>query len=218
MDSGQHSLLVFFGIVTLLTIMPGPNGALLLRAVARYGQLAGVVSTAGILIAFIIHGALAGLGVSAFLFASEWAFLGLKYLGVGYLLYLGLNSLGRSFSVEPNTNDECRETPNTPNFKRNFTEGILTNLLNPKVAMFYLAAFPQFIDTSKSLAGEITTLVGLHSLVAGIWFLSMTLILSRMRSSLSSPEMTRCLHISLGIIFIWFGCQLLLADWNDQLN
>ena len=132
-------------MVLLLTIMPGPNGALIIKTVLQSGRRAGISSLSGIICAFSIHGIFSMLGLSALILKTSQAFFVVKLLGSFYLLYLGVTFLRQAF----NSKDSFTKTMSRGNSrnvirqnKRLFLEGFLTNLLNPKASMFYLAVFP----------------------------------------------------------------------------
>jgi threonine/homoserine/homoserine lactone efflux protein len=137
-------LLLFAAACVVLVITPGPNMIYLLSRAICQGRSAGVVSLAGVIVGFFVHMLAAAIGLSAVFIVVPLAFDLLKYLGAAYLLWMAWEAVrpgGRS-PVEP------RALP-PESARALFVKGFLTNVLNPKVAMFYLALFPQFVDPGR---------------------------------------------------------------------
>jgi threonine/homoserine/homoserine lactone efflux protein len=199
-------------MVLLLTIMPGPNTALILRTVPQNGRRAGILNLAGIVSGFYMHGIFSILGLSALILKTSQAFFVVKLLGSFYLLYLGVTSLWQAFfSKHSSTKTTKRE--NKKNVirqnKRLFLEGFLTNLLNPKASMFYLAIFPQFINLEGNPIFESLFLVGIHSIVVVIWFSFIIFALGKITRALSSIKFIRIVQGAAGSLMLWFGYRLL---------
>ncbi|MCP4671548.1 MAG: LysE family translocator [Desulfobacula sp.] len=199
-------------MVLLLTIMPGPNTALILRTVPQNGPRAGIINLAGIVSGFYMHGIFSILGLSALILRTSQAFFALKLLGSFYLLYLGLTSLWQAFHLKHSSAKTIKHENNknvTRKKKRLFLEGFLTNLLNPKASMFYLAVFPQFINLEGNPILESLILVVIHSIVVVIWFLFMIIALGKITPALSSMKFKRIVQGATGSLMLWFGYRLL---------
>ena len=199
-------------MILLLTIMPGPNGVLILKTVPQNGRRAGLLNLAGIVSAFSIHGIFSILGLSALILKTSQAFFIVKLLGAFYLLYLGVTSLWQAFfSKHSFTNTTKRESKKNAILqnKRLFLEGFLTNLLNPKASMFYLAIFPQFINLEGNPIFESLILVGIHSIVVVIWFSFIIIALGKVTRSLSSIHFKKIVQGATGSLMLWFGYRLL---------
>jgi threonine/homoserine/homoserine lactone efflux protein len=136
------SFLLFLAGALVLLVIPGPAVFYILSRTVGNGRTAGVVSAAGIAAGTLFHVAAAILGLSALLASSARAFYAVKYLGAGYLVFLGL----RMLRCEP---PEIAATRNGHSLRRVFAEGVLVNLLNPKTALFFLAFLPQFVDPAR---------------------------------------------------------------------
>lgn len=199
-------------MVLLLTIMPGPNGALILKTVPQNGRRAGILNLAGIVSAFSIHGIFSILGLSALILKTSQAFFVVKLLGSFYLFYLGVTFLWQAvFSKHPSTKTikyENKKNVIRQN-KRLFLEGFLTNLLNPKASVFYLAVFPQFINLDGNPIFESFILVWIHSIVVVIWFSFVIVALSKITHELSSMRFKRIVQSVTGSLMLWFGYRLL---------
>lgn len=209
---GFQAVGTFTLMVLLLTVMPGPNTALIIGTVPQNGRRGGIFNLAGIVSGFYIHGTLSILGLSALILKTSQAFFTLKLLGSCYLLYLGVTSLWQAFfskhSSAKATKRQNRKTVILPN-KRLFWDGFLTNLLNPKASMFYLAVFPQFINLGGSPIFESIVLLGIHSIVVVTWFTFIIIALGKITRALSSMKFKRIIQGATGSLMLWFGYRLL---------
>jgi threonine/homoserine/homoserine lactone efflux protein len=145
-----QELLVFALAAFVLVISPGPNMIYLISRSITQGRRAGFISLLGVMCAFLFHILMISFGLTAILFAIPFAYTIIKTIGVGYLLYLAYQS------VKPGSKNIFQTRDDLPLDKPSklFTIGFFTNLLNPKVAVFYLSFFPQFI---KPEYGSVTT-------------------------------------------------------------
>lgn len=143
MLDGIHHWPLFIASGLLLNITPGVDMALVLRSSAAQGLRAGAAAALGVGAGCWVHTAAAALGLSALLASSTTAFTLLRWLGAAYLVWLGLNLLRSRPAVAPTAAAAAPATA-TP-WRRLFAQGFLTNALNPKVALFFLAFVPQFI-------------------------------------------------------------------------
>lgn len=205
MDWSQ--IFAFTIVASLLVMSPGPNGVLIAKTVPTSGQAAGFANIAGFVTAFYLHGALSILGISILLVQSAVAFTIVKYLGAAYLCWIGVRAL-----LDAIRGVEKTATVNPAKRKRTmvnaYVEGFLTNALNPKVSMFYLAAFPQFIPTGDTSANAAFLLVMLHSIINAVWFTAMVVLFSRLVKVAGSGRFQRWLKGVTGIVFIGFGIKL----------
>ncbi|MDR6516737.1 LysE family translocator [Chryseobacterium camelliae] len=136
-----HELLFFALAALVLVISPGPNMIYLISRTITQGRRAGLTSLAGVICGFMFHIVMVSFGLTAVLFAIPYAYLVLKTLGTCYLLYLAYQA------VKPNSKNifDVDKNMKIDGPKKLFSVGFLTNVLNPKVAVFYLSFFPQFI-------------------------------------------------------------------------
>ncbi|RNF35793.1 LysE family translocator [Paracoccus methylarcula] len=198
-----------FALATaLLVASPGPNGVLIARTVPTSGPAAGFANIAGFFTAFYIHGALSILGISIILLQSATAFTIVKYLGAAYLFWIGIKSLRQAIRGKIAIPGGITPARHRRSLWRAYVEGLLTNGLNPKVSMFYLAVFPQFIPTSGHPVASAFLLVFLHSAINVIWFGAMVLLFSRLTGLARSSSVQRWLKGVTGVVFIGFGAKL----------
>lgn len=199
-------ILAFVLATTLLVTSPGPNGVLIARTVPTSGRAAGFATIAGFFTAFYIHGALSILGISILLVQSATAFMVVKYLGAAYLCWIGIKSLVAAFRARPLPAIAPARRPRT--LARAYLEGLLTNGLNPKVSMFYLAVFPQFIPMNGHPAASAFLLVFLHSMINVVWFGAMVLLFARLSGVARGDRVQRWIKGLSGAVFIGFGLRL----------
>ena len=210
MDWSQ--VLAFSVVAALLVMSPGPNGLLIAKTVPTAGRTAGFANVAGFVAAFYVHGALSIFGISLILVRSAEAFFVVKMLGAAYLCWLGLKALYDAWHGSRTTLPTADGIP--ARSRRNvslpgaFIEGFLTNALNPKVSMFYLAAFPQFIPTGSEAVASAFMLVVIHSLINLIWFTLIVVLFARLTEAVSNSSFQRWLKGVTGAVFIGFGFKL----------
>ena len=156
------TLIIFCATAFVLIITPGPNQIYIIARSTSQGKKAGILSALGVDTGTLVHVVAAAFGLSVLLASSSFAFNIVRYAGAGYLIYLGFRTwLDKNDNTEPATIE-------ITSGKRIFFQGMLTNILNPKAALFFLAILPQFVDKSLGHAtaqmlilGGIFTLIGL---------------------------------------------------------
>jgi len=206
---GIHDLALFVVSGLLLNIMPGPDSLLIMTRSATQGWRAGSAAALGIGTGTFVHIVAAALGLSAILATSAAAFTVVKLLGAAYILYLAVGMLlsKRSAGVEK----PLTVTP-LP-LRRIYAQGILTNVLNPKVALFFLAFVPQFIDANaphKALA--FLVLGAVFNINGMLWCHALALFTAQARARLKpNPAVTLWLNRATGGLFVWLGVKLALA-------
>lgn len=207
-------IITFVFVASLLVMSPGPNGVLIAKTVPTSGRAAGFANVAGFVAAFYLHGALSVLGISIILVQSATAFAVVKYLGAGYLCWIGIKALLATFKgIE--TAEKIAPAKKERTLVNAFIEGLLTNALNPKVLMFYLAAFPQFITIGETSASSSFLLVFIHSMINAVWFGAMVLLFSSLAAVARSGNFQRWLKGVTGVVFIGFGLKL--ASYKPNL-
>lgn len=152
--------LLFAGAALLMALTPGPNMVYLISRSICQGRRAGVISLFGVVAGFLVHMFTAAVGLTALFMAVPLAYEILKWVGAAYLLYLAWQA------VKPGARSpfEARDLPqDSP--RKLFAMGFLTNLLNPKIAVFYLAIFPQFVSPEHGSVFVQSVVLGLTQIV-----------------------------------------------------
>src|SRR2546428_2836548 len=206
--SGIHHFSLFLTTGILLNLTPGPDTAYILGRSIAQGRRAGIASALGISIGSIGHTTAAAVGLSAFLAASAWAFLVVKFVGGVYLIYLGARMiLSRARELQVPSHFRSGETAAA------FRQGIITNLLNPKVALFFLAFLPQFIDPLSPLKVPAFIILGLTFVTTGtIWCLVLAWFASAFSKRLrGSATISAVLNRAVASLFVFLGLRLAAA-------
>ena len=202
-----QSLLLFSLAAGLLTITPGLDTTLVLRTSASEGARPAAMAALGIGLGCLVWGAAAALGLTALLTAAPLAFQVLKWAGVAYLVWLGLKMiLSRAQGLDLTTPSEA--SPASVGWLR---RGLFTNLLNPKVGVFYVTFLPQFVPAGAPAGPWMFLLAGLHVVFGLAWFavlIAATLPLSRV---LRRPAVVRWIDRIAGGVLIGFGAKLALS-------
>lgn len=200
-------VLGFAGVAALLVMSPGPNGVLIAKTVPTSGRAAGLANIAGFVAAFYLHGALSIFGISIILVRSAEAFFVVKMLGAAYLCWIGFRALRDAWRGMA-TVAEVAPARRRRSFVKAFAEGFATNALNPKVSMFYLAAFPQFIPTGEGAVASAFLLVCVHAMLNALWFGAMILLFAQLVGAARSGRFLRWLKAVTGVVFLAFGARL----------
>jgi len=210
---GIHDLALFVLSGLLLNITPGPDSLYIVGRSASQGWRAGATAAFGVGSGTLVHVLAAAFGLSAILATSAAAFTVVKLLGAGYLLYVGI-SLLRSRSGSTAHGPVQRIAPAT--LRQIYTQGFLTNLLNPKVALFFLAFVPQFIDPAahnKPLA--FVALGAIFDFNGMLWcnFLAWSAATAGARLK-GNVRLATMLNRMTGCLFVGLGIKLVFARQN----
>jgi threonine/homoserine/homoserine lactone efflux protein len=207
---GIHDLAWFVLSGLLLNIMPGPDSLLIMTRSATQGWRAGCAAALGIGTGTFVHIVAAALGLSAILATSAAAFTVVKLLGAAYILYL---AVGMLLSKRRAGDVATPPAPAPLPLRRIYAQGILTNVLNPKVALFFLAFVPQFIDANAPHKALAFLLLGAIFNINGmLWCHALALFTAQARARLKpNPAVTQWLNRATGGLFVWLGVKLALA-------
>jgi threonine/homoserine/homoserine lactone efflux protein len=205
---GIHDFGLFLCAGVLLNLTPGPDTFYILGRSLAHGPRAGIASALGICVGSIFHTCAAALGLSAFLATSAWAFSAVKLAGAAYLIFLGLRAL---LQREYDLHVPAKFKQNDPVVA--FRQGILTNVLNPKVALFFLAFLPQFIDSATPSKMAAFLVLGLTFVMTGtIWCLVLAWFAAAFSARLrGSAAVAPMLNRVVGSLFIFLGLRLAIA-------
>jgi RhtB (resistance to homoserine/threonine) family protein len=199
-------VIAFTLVAAVVTVLPGADMALVARSVLAHGRRAGYVTSVGVCSGLWVHALASALGVSAILATSAVLFSVVKLVGAVYLVALGVRSVRRALSAMRSpaiapaiTGSETR---------RAFVQGLLSNLLNPKVAVFYLTLLPQFIRPGDPVLARSLLLAGIHVVIGLIWLLAYAYFLGRLSAVLKRDGVQRALEGLTGAVLIGLGARL----------
>ncbi len=211
-DLPVHHLALFVAAALAVNLTPGPDMLFVVGTGAARGRRAGVMAALGVGAGCLLHVALAALGLSALLAASALAFSVVKWVGAAYLVWMGL-SMWRSRRIAPDVPAAAMPTPGARNV---FWQGAITNALNPKVALFFLAFLPQFIEPGSS--GQALAFVAL-GLLFNVGGTVVNIVVALLAASISRRLAARgagsavgsWLQRAVGALFIGLGVRLALS-------
>jgi threonine/homoserine/homoserine lactone efflux protein len=203
-----QALAAFCLAAGLLTIAPGLDTALVLRTAAAEGPRGAGLAALGIVMGCLTWGAAVAFGLGALLAASQLAFTLLKWAGALYLVWLGLNLL-----LKPRSRFdlELAARAHSRSGRGWLRRGFLTNLLNPKVGVFYVSFLPQFLPAHVPAAPFIFLLAVLHALMGIAWFALLIIATRPIARALKRPSVVRRLDRLTGMVFLGFGVKLALV-------
>ncbi len=205
---GTHNLPAFLLASFLLWITPGTDTMYILARSIAQGRRAGIISTLGISSGILVHTVFAAFGLSAILATSAWAFTGIKFLGAGYLVYLGIQAWRKS--AQPRLTSGL----NTMSHWQIYRQGIVTNILNPKIAIFFLAFLPQFVDPAAGLGAVPFLLLGILFVIGGTaWCLMIAGFAATVTSTMRKNEkLATGLERATGSLYIVLGLNLIRSE------
>ena len=200
--------ILFIGISWALIIAPGPDMFYVITRGMSQGRKAGILSAIGVVCGILVHTTAAALGLTLILQTSAVAFLLVKYVGAVYLLYLGIKAWRdkSTFTLSPTTS--------ALNFSSLFWQGVLSNVLNPKIAIFFLSFLPQFVNKEGNHVALQMIFLGLTFALFGLCFL---LFVGYSSGSIGSwltrrPQYAQFFQCLAGSILISLGIRLALTE------
>jgi threonine/homoserine/homoserine lactone efflux protein len=203
-----HSLLAYTLAAGLLTITPGLDTALILRLSMMNKGYRALAAGFGICSGLLCWGAFAAFGLATVLAISRLAYDVLRFAGGVYLMYLGI-----SFILKARHQHFLRQVlPETaaPDQENWYLRGVLTNLLNPKIGIFYLSFLPQFIPSGMNVPMATFGLTFIHALESFLWFGMLILATRPLNAWLTRPRVVQCLDAVTGTVMLGFGLKLAL--------
>ncbi|HSC83414.1 MAG TPA: LysE family translocator [Pseudomonas sp.] len=202
------ALLAYVLAASLLTITPGVDTALILRTAALEGAKRAAMAALGINAGCLLWGAAVALGLGALLAASELAFTVLKWTGAAYLLWLGLQMVGKPRSEFAVAGAEEGERHGQLGW---FIKGLLGNLLNPKVGVFYVSFLPQFVPAGYAVSSFSFLLACIHVLLGLFWAAALILATRPLASFLRRGGLVKWLDRATGSVLLVFAAGLALS-------
>ncbi|MEP7303619.1 MAG: LysE family translocator [Caldimonas sp.] len=210
---GTHSLPLFAATVLVVNATPGVDMMLTLTRTLRYGVAGGIAAALGVTAGCVLHALAAALGLAALLAASSAAFALLKYAGAAYLLWLAFGMLRDAFAGDRAGAVTVAAEAARPGRAALFRQGLLTNVLNPKVAIFFLALLPQFIDAGAADKTLAFLFLGAWFVVQGGLFLTgFVLLVAPLARWRASPLWRRGLNLAGAGLFGWLAARPALVE------
>ncbi|WP_406045032.1 LysE family translocator [Micromonospora sp. NBC_00898] len=198
------SLLAFAAVAAVLTVTPGVDTLLMVRTAAVSGRRVAFAANAGISFGCLVWGIASAVGLTALLAASQLAYDAVRYAGAAYLLWLGIQALRSRAAIA--TLDPAEQPRVTVGGA--FRQGVVTNLLNPKVGIVYLSLLPQFIPPGYAPLPASVALVGVHLVEGVLWCGVLVLLVDRVRTVLMRPRVKLWFGRATGVVFVGLGVRL----------
>jgi threonine/homoserine/homoserine lactone efflux protein len=197
-------LLAFLGVAVLVIVTPGPDTAVTIRGTLLGGRRAGMLTACGVVSGQACWTVAASAGLTAVLVASEPAFLVVKLAGAAYLVWLGIQTIRDAREPAPNLDlEDSRIAP-----RRAYLQGLLSTVLNPKPALFFLTFVPQFVDRDHAVLPQTLTFAAIHVLVGLVWLTVYAHLVDRARAALTAPRVKAWLERGTGAVLIALGLRV----------
>jgi threonine/homoserine/homoserine lactone efflux protein len=198
----DHSILTFALVALALTLAPGPDTVLVIANTSAGGLRRGLATVLGVVSGGVFYALLIGCGLARFLVYSPALFHAVKLAGACYLAWLGLSALrGALRGTSPAAAAQ-------KSARGSYLQGLLTNALNPKVAVFYLAFLPQFLSPGDPVVLKSVLLIGIHYTEGLIWLSLVALGVGRLSRYLLRARVRRVMDGVLGVVLLGFGARL----------
>lgn len=193
--------------LTLLTVLPGPDVAVVTRLALSHGPAQAFRGSLGIVCGLLLWGLLTVAGLAALLAASATAYAVVKYGGAAYLVLLGVQAIWQSRTTP---GEPGGSTP-APSDGKGFRIGIVSNVLNPKIAVFYTGLLPSLVPAGAPTGVTLVGLVLVHCLLSLAWLTLYAAVLQRASGVLQRPTVRQRLDRVTGVVLIAFGVRVALA-------
>jgi threonine/homoserine/homoserine lactone efflux protein len=200
-------IVAFAGVAAVLTVAPGADMALVTKNALASGRRAAFMTTLGIQAGCLSWAAASALGVAALLAASSTAFNALKIAGAAYLLYLGVRTIWEARRHGRIAAEQAFE-PAPDSGAAAFRQGLLTNLLNPKIAVLYATLLPQFMAPGDPVVLKSLLLAGIHDAMGIVWLTAYAWVVTRAGDVLRRPAVRRALDRLTGSVLVALGLRL----------
>lgn len=197
-------MLAAIGVLALLTIAPGPDMAVMTRVGISHGRAAAARTALGICSGLAVWGALTAVGLAAVLAASAEAYTVVKVAGAVYLVVLGVQTIVRRGRGAADDDASRGAVPTRAGFRT----GLISNLLNPKIAVFYTSLLPQLVPDGAPKTASIALLVALHIAMGLLWLNLYAVALQSTRSLLQRPAVRRVIDVVAGVVLVGFGVRV----------
>ena len=206
---GVH-LWAFVGIAALVIIAPGPDTVVVTKNALLHGRRAALATSLGVNTGLLIWTVAAALGIAAVVRESAVAFTVLKLVGAAYLVWLGFGALRAARRhAAPEAQHATRQSPRVGALL-GYRQGLLSNLGNPKIAVFFTGLLPQFVSPGKPVLEPFLLLGGLFVLMTVVWLCGYALLAARASAVLGRPRVRAALDRVTGVVLVGLGVRLAL--------
>ncbi|MFC7446486.1 LysE family translocator [Rhodococcus daqingensis] len=197
------TFLAFVGSATLIVLLPGPDTLVVVRAILRGGRRQGILTAAGNLVGLTIWVSAAALGIAALLRASEVGYDALRIVGAAYLVFLGIQAWRSRGSVATD-----QDVAGAGLLGSGFRAGILTNLLNPKVGVFFVTFLPGFVPEGSSVGWLTVAFGATFVLLTALYWLLLLALAGKVTDWMNTPRIRRRLDVATAGVLVAFGVRL----------
>jgi threonine/homoserine/homoserine lactone efflux protein len=205
----EARLLAFVGIATIITVTPGADMALVTRVALGRGRTAAWLTSLGVVSGLMLWGVASAIGISALLSASATLYTILKLAGAAYLMFLGLQALlARVPAQHSGTTGAASLEASHRGRAGAYGQGLLNNLLNPKIGIFYTAFLPQFIAPGQPVFLTSVTLAGIHAVLGIVWLGIYSTLITKAGDFFRRPTIRTAMERITGIVLIGLGIRL----------
>jgi threonine/homoserine/homoserine lactone efflux protein len=201
------SFLAFLGVSAVVIMTPGPDTAVTVRNTLLGGRFAGILTALGISTGQAIWAFATSFGVVALLVASEVLFLAVKYAGAAYLIWLGLHALIGAWRGDDGVAVARREGPRLKPGKA-FAQGLMSDLGNPKMAVFFASLLPQFATPGEGLFTALMSLGLIFSLMTFLWLVAYAFVIAKAGEVLRRPAIRRWIESITGTLLVALGLRI----------
>ncbi len=198
----------FVAIAAIVVLAPGPDFAVVLKNSLARGRGAGLVTSLGVTTSCLVLGTLAAFGVAVIIARSQPLFAAIRWAGVAYLCWLGVQALRAARARSGSRIAKASPQPQRPRHAAAFRQGFLSNITNPKVLAFYLSVLPQFLGHAGTPTVDALALAYTHAVLGIAWLVTLVTLLNQLRPWIQRQRVRRTLDALTGTALLGFASAL----------
>jgi RhtB (resistance to homoserine/threonine) family protein len=200
--------LVFIGVAAVVIVVPGPDTAVILRNILLHGRRAGLGTSFGVGAGLAVWTVAAALGVASIVRASSVAFTTLKLVGALYLVWLGIQAIRTAGQAIGHDDTAAAGAKRSMTARQGFRQGLLSDLANPKIGIFFTSLLPQFVDPGHAVLVPFLLLGAVFVTMTILWLIAYCMVAARLAQMLQRPRVKRALDRVTGVVLIALGLRL----------
>ncbi len=204
----RAELTAFLAVAVVVIVTPGQDTALTIKNTLAGGRRGGIFTALGVVSGQVTWALAASVGLAGLLVASEPAFLALKLAGAAYLVYLGAHALVRALARRSETGGAVLPSASPLSAPAAYRQGIVSNLGNPKIAVFFTSLLPQFVPTAEATFAALLALGLLFASMTLVWLVAYAVVVAKARRVLGRTPVRRALDALTGAVLIGLGIRL----------